>query len=66
LITVRALPQAVPDGVAYADDTVDPEGAVAPADAAEEHPLTRKPARHSSPAAGAVPIHRRTGRFVVT
>jgi hypothetical protein len=68
LITVRAVPQEVPDGVAYADGTVDEDAAPAPApaDAGEEHPLRRQPARHSDPAARAVPIHRRTGRFVVT
>jgi hypothetical protein len=66
LITVRAVPQDVPDGVAYAEGTVDEDAAPAPADAGEEHPLRRQPARHSGPAARAVPIHRRTGRFVVT
>jgi hypothetical protein len=65
LITVRVVPHVIPDGVAYAEGTVD-EDAAAPADAAEEHPLTRMPARHSTPAAGAVPIHRPIGRFVVT
>jgi hypothetical protein len=63
LITVRAVPHCVPDGVAYADGT---GLAVAPpppdAPAADEHPLVTP----SSAAAALITRHHRTGRVVVT
>src|SRR5579859_4026108 len=62
LAAVRAVPQTVPAGVAYADGT-GPEDAP---EAADEHPLARHATRHASPAGRTVPINRRTGRFVVT
>ncbi len=65
LITVRVIPQSVPDGVAYADGT-GLAGAVAPlppdAPAADEHPLVTP----SNAAAALISSHHRTGRFVVT
>jgi len=70
LITVRVVPQSIPDGVAYAVGTADGVAAVLPEapDVADEQPLVAasSAARHSSPVGRAVPIRRRTGRFVVT